>query len=995
MVLAADIVWYGGIMEDKSGNIWIGTTTWGGSVGGTGGLCKFDGTNWTVYNTSNSGIPENDIACSLMDSKGNIWMGHGWTDYPEHGVTKFDGKNWINYNTSNSGIASNVILNIFEDKSGNIWFGSGDDNGASKFDGKNWSTYNTVNSGLINNTINSISEDSKGNIWFATTDGISVHICNVAPQIRDTIFTIAENSPVGTTVGKVSVTDLNAGDTLTFNITSGNVGGMFAMDATGKLSLAKVPDYETDSLYNLLVRVTDKGGLSDSAKIKVGILNVNEPPVIANSNFSIAENSPVGSVVGTLTATDPDAGDVLTYSISSGNGSGMFAIDGPTGKITLAKIPDYETTPLYNLTVKVTDKGGLSATAIDSVKITNVNEPPVIANSNFSIAENSPVGSVVGTLTATDPDAGDVLTYSISSGNGSGMFAIDSPTGKITLAKIPDYETNPLYNLTIKVTDKGGLSATAIDSVKITNVNEPPVIANSNFSIAENSPVGSVVGTLTATDPDAGDVLTYSISSGNGSGMFAIDGPTGKITLAKIPDYETTPLYNLTVKVTDKGGLSATAIDSVKITNVNEPPVIANSNFSIAENSPVGSVVGTLTATDPDAGDVLTYSISSGNGSGMFAIDGPTGKITLAKIPDYETTPLYNLTVKVTDKGGLSATANDSIKIINVNEPPVAYDASFSVDENTAVGYILGIVPATDPDKGDVLKYRIVSGNIGGVFSVDSVSGELTIAKSPDYETIPEFNLAIAVFDKALLSDTANITVDINDINESPVLKDTLLRINENSAIGTVVGTLNGYDPDKGQSVIYSIISGNIKNVFFLNPKTGVIKVNGNLDYETISSYSLSVVVTDPFGLTATANVTIMINNVNEPPVASNVTFSLLESAGIGSYVGTFIASDPDSGQSLTFSIVSENPGNAFSVDSAGNISVSAALSYNLVPKYTLTISVADNGNPPLSTTATVTIILMQVVSTKIVADFDDVIENETLDVNFINKSSPSVTNWY
>ena len=320
------------------------------------------------------------------------------------------------------------------------------------------------------------------------------------------------------------VTDLNAGDTLTFNITSGNVGSMFAIDATGKLSLAKVPDYETDSLYNLLVRVTDKGGLSDSAKIKVDILNVNESPVIANSNLLIAENSPVGSVVGTLTATDPDAGDVLTYSISSGNGSGMFAIDVPTGKIALAKIPDYETTPLYILNVKVTDKGGLSATAIDSVKIINVNEPPVITTANFSIAENSPVGSVVGTLTATDPDAGDVLTYSISSGNGSGMFAIDGPTGKITLAKIPDYESTPLYNLTVKVTDKGGLSAIAIDSVKITNVNEPPVIANSNFSIAENSPVGSVVGTLTATDPDAGDVLTYSISSGNGSGMYAIDG---------------------------------------------------------------------------------------------------------------------------------------------------------------------------------------------------------------------------------------------------------------------------------------------------------------------------------------------------------------------------------------------------------------------------------------------------------------------------------------
>jgi ligand-binding sensor domain-containing protein len=160
------VSWYGAIMEDSSKNIWIASSTWGS---GGGGLTKYDGSTWKTYNASNSNMPTGDVACSLIDSKGNIWVGYGWTG---GGISKYDGINWTNYSTDNSGLNSNQIFQIFEDAQGHIWFGSY--SGICSFNGINWKTYNSQNSGLLGNSVNSIAEDGKNNIWIATSRGISV-----------------------------------------------------------------------------------------------------------------------------------------------------------------------------------------------------------------------------------------------------------------------------------------------------------------------------------------------------------------------------------------------------------------------------------------------------------------------------------------------------------------------------------------------------------------------------------------------------------------------------------------------------------------------------------------------------------------------------------------------------------------------------------------------------------------------------------------------------
>jgi hypothetical protein len=306
---------------------------------------------------------------------------------------------------------------------------------------------------------------------------------------------------------------------------------------------------------------------------------VNNAPVMGSQTFSVNENSPVGTVVGTVAATDADAGQTLTYTITGGNPSGAFAIDSATGQITVANPSalNYESTSILGLVVQVTDNGSpaQSASAGIIVHVNDVNETPAfVLTGPYSVAENSAAGTTVGLAIATDPDAGQTLTYSILGGNTGGAFTINPSTGLISVANPAalNFETTPSFSLTVVATDNGtpSLSASTIVPIHLTNVNEAPGITAQQFSTSGSSPVGTLVGTVLASDPDVGQTLTYAITGGNTSGAFAIDTTSGRITVANASALSGAASFALTVQATDNGSpsLSASAVVTVTVNQV-------------------------------------------------------------------------------------------------------------------------------------------------------------------------------------------------------------------------------------------------------------------------------------------------------------------------------------------------------------------------------------------------------------------------------------------
>jgi mono/diheme cytochrome c family protein len=202
-------------------------------------------------------------------------------------------------------------------------------------------------------------------------------------------------------------------------------------------------------------------------------------PVISNQSFNVDENSANGTVVSMVLASDPN-GDSLSYSITSGNTSGAFAINAGDGVLTVANSAalDYETITQFGLTVRVVDPGGFNDSATITVSLNDVDEvtpniAPDITNQNFNVDENSANGTVVDTVLASDPD-GDSLSYAISDGNTSGGFAINVDNGQLTVANSAalDYETITQFDLTVQVVDQGGLDNSATITVALNDIAE-------------------------------------------------------------------------------------------------------------------------------------------------------------------------------------------------------------------------------------------------------------------------------------------------------------------------------------------------------------------------------------------------------------------------------------------------------------------------------------------------------------------------------------------
>ena len=815
---------------------------------------------------------------------------------------------------------------------------------------------------------------------------------NQAPIINNQAFSVAENSVNGTNAGTVIASDPDAGQTLSYSILSGNAGGAFAINASaGVLTVANSSalNFEVTPYFALIIKVQDNGTgtLSSQAIVTVLLTDINEAPVINNQALSVAENSANGTNVGTVVASDPDAGQVLAYSIFSGNTGGAFAINTSTGVLTVANssILNFEINPSFALIVKVQDNGSvaLSSQASVTINLVNVNEAPVVTNQLFIINENSPNGTLVGTVIASDPDAGQVLAYSILSGNVTNDFVINATTGVISVANSSalNFEENSSFALLINVQDNGvgNLSSQAIATVALNDVNETPIINNQFFTLAENSSNGTIVGTVVSTDPDAGQVHVYSIISGNENGTFSINATSGIITIANSTalNFEENSSFALVVNVQDNGpgNLSSQAIIKVSLTDVNENPTVDNQTFSVNEFAQNGTEVGTVEAIDPDAGQTLTYTITAGNTNNAFEINSATGLITTINsyAISYLNIPVFYLMVRVYDNGAGNL-FNDCIITIHVlpgiNQPPVINDQTFFVNENSINGSSVGFVEAFDPDAGQILNYSILTGNIANAFAINSLTGEITITNSfaLNYNSNPIFILTVNVQDNGTLSleDQATVTINLLDTNEPPVITNQTYNTIEHQPVGTQVCAVLASGSGSGNSLSYSIQAGNIGNSFAINSYTGDLTINNPnaVCYEGNPEFDLLVKVQDSEGLAAEAIVTVKVMDINENPVCNNQVFSIHENALYNTIVGTVIATEPDFNQTLTYTIVSGNLNNAFSLsetDGLIKVNNSAALNYENNQVFTLVVSVQDNGLGNLITNSTITINLLDV----------------------------------
>lgn len=697
----------------------------------------------------------------------------------------------------------------------------------------------------------------------------------------------------------------------------------------------------------------------------------NQPSDLQLTNASVAENLPAGSTVGNLVGTDPDPGDTLSYSFATGPGdadNGSFTLS--SGTLRTAAPFDFETKSSYSVRLAVSDGvGGVFERAF-TIAVTNANEAPTaIVASSTTVAENLPGGSAVGTLSATDPDAGDTATFALVPGTGAddnASFAIVG--GELQTVAPFDFETKSSYTVRVRATDAGGEFFEQAIPISVSDANDPPTdITLSNASVAENRPAGEPVGTLVATDEDVGATASFSLVPGTGgddNASFSIVG--GELRTATVLDFETTSALSVRVRAEDGAGGSVEKAFAITVSDVNDPPVLTTSAtpLAYAEGDPATPVDPALTVADQDDANLTgaTVSISAGlrtadelvftdqNGiTGSY--DTGTGVLTLtgaSSVANYGTAlrsvafrhtgsdPGTSRTVSfvVNDGDDPSAAATRDITItaapdgpvIATTASPLAYtenDGAVAVDpgltltdpDSTLIGGASVRIATSFTSAQDELGFTDTAEITG---SYDDFTGILTLTGTA---TVAAYEIALrsvtytnssespspstrtitfgATDDGGTASNIASRDVAITAVNDAPTAvadsgttdEDTPLAVAAPGVLG------NDTDPDTGDTKTVTRLNGSTTLTgTSTKGATVTIAADGAYSYDPDAVFqglstgesdtdSFTYTMADGGGETSTATVSLTITGVSDAPTAQDKSVPVVGNTSL--FVGT------------------------------------------------------------------------------------------------------------
>ncbi|XP_022263237.1 protocadherin Fat 3 isoform X1 [Canis lupus familiaris] len=743
--------------------------------------------------------------------------------------------------------------------------------------------------------------------------------------------TIAESTPLRTSVAQVTATDADIGSNGEFYYYFKNKVDLFSVHPTsGVISLSGRLNYDEKNRYDLEILAVDRGmklygnnGVSSTAKLYVHIERVNEHAptihVVTHVPFSL-DKEPTYAVVTVDDLDEGANGEIESISIVAGDPLDQFflAKEGKwmnEYKIKERKRVDWESFPYgYNLTLQAKDKG--SPQKFSAAKIVHIANPqrdtvPVRFEKEMydvSISEFSPPGVVVA-IVKLSPEPLDV-EYKLSPGEDAQYFKINPRSGLIVTAQPLNTIKKEVYKL--GVTNKeGDLKAQVTVGIEDANDHTPefqqPLY---DVFVNESVPVGTNVLMVSASDKDKGEngYITYSIASLNLL-PFAINQFTGVISTTEELDFESSPeIYRFIVRASDWGSPYRHESEvnvTIRIGNVNDNSPLFEKvacQGVISYDFPVGGHITAVSAIDIDELELVKYKIISGNELGFFYLNPDSGVLQLKKSLMNSGIKNGNFALRITATDGENFADPMSVNI-SVLHGKVS-SKSFSCRE-TRVAQKLA-------------EKLLIKAKANGKLSLED--GFL------DFYSV---NRQGPHFDKSFPSDVA---------------------VKENLPVGANILKIKAYDADTGFNgkVLFTISDGNTDSCFNIDMETGQLKVLLPMDREHTDLYLLNITIYD-LGDPQKSSwrlLTINVEDANDnSPVFLQDSYSvnILESSSIGTEIIQVEARDKDLGSNgeVTYSVLTDTQ--QFAINSStGIVYVADQLDRESKANYSLKIEARD-----------------------------------------------------
>jgi VCBS repeat-containing protein len=780
------------------------------------------------------------------------------------------------------------------------------------------------------------------------TVNITLTPSNHAPVATNDSYTVAESGTLNAAAPGVlgNDTDVDAGNILTAIKLSNPTHGTLTFNADG--SFTYVHDGSETTTDSFIYKANDGKVDSNVATVTITITPVNDPPVAGNDAYSVNEDTPLTISAPGVLGNDTDAeNSALTAVLVAGPSHGTLTLNA-NGSFTYTPAANYNGGDSF--TYKANDGAADSNVATVNITINSVNDAPVAVNDSYTTNEDTALTVAAPGVLGNDTDAdGDALTAILVTGPAHGALTLNA-NGSFTYTPVANYNGGDSF--TYKANDGTINSANATVSITITAVNDPPVAVNDAYSVNEDTTLNIAAPGLLGNDTDVeGSALTAAVVTGPDHGTLTLNA-NGSFTYTPAANYNGSDSF--TYKANDGTADSNVASVNITINAVNDAPVAVNDSYTTNEDTPLNVAAPGMLGNDTDAdGDPLTAAL----------VTGPThGTLTLNANGSFAYTPAANyngsdsFTYRANDGTVNSANATVSLTVTAVNDPPVAVNDAYSMNEDATLTINAPGVLGNDTDvEGSALTAAVVAGPGHGTLTLNA-NGSFTYAPAANYFGTDTFTYKAN--DGAADSSAATVTITIANVNDAPVAVADAYSTNEDTALNVSAPGVLTNDTDVDGNTITAVL------VTTTTHGTLTLSTNGSFVYTPAANYNgtdqFTYHANDGLVNSGDVTVTITINPVNDPPTVVGDNSNTYENLSVKIVV---LANDSDvDGDTLTVSAVTPGAHGSVAINADNSVQYTPNLNYNGTDAFTYTASDGHGGTG----TATVNVTIKAVNSAPI-----------------------------